>query len=143
MGQPARECFPEIWFSSRLNFDDRYLHSCELVTSQIATAIANASELVAELTAMKRLHQLSTRLLHETELQPLLEEVLNATIALQSADFGNVQLYNPRTQTLEIVAQRGFGQDFLDHFGSVNESGAACVSRSEARRAGHHRRCSD
>jgi PAS domain S-box-containing protein len=97
MGQPARECFPEIWFSSRLNFDDRYLHSCELVTSQITTAIANASELVAELTAMKRLHQLSTRLLHETELQPLLEEVLNATIALQSADFGNVQLYNPMT----------------------------------------------
>jgi PAS domain S-box-containing protein len=68
-----------------------------LVTSQITTAIANASELVAELTAMKRLHQLSTRLLHETELQPLLEEVLNATIALQSADFGNVQLYNPMT----------------------------------------------
>ena len=56
---------------------------------QIATAIANASELVAELTAMNRLHQLSTRLLLETELQPLLEEVLNATMALQGADFGN------------------------------------------------------
>jgi PAS domain S-box-containing protein len=27
---------------------------------------------------------------------------------------------------LEIVAQRGFGQDFLNHFSAVNESGAAC-----------------
>ena len=75
---------------------------------------------------MNRLHQLSTRLLREAELLPLLEEVLNATIALQSADFGNLQLYNERTQTLEIAAQRGFGQDFLNHFSAVNESGAAC-----------------
>lgn len=80
-----------------------------MVTSQVTTAIATASELVAELTAMNRLHQLSTRLLREAELLPLLEEVLNATIALQSADFGNLQLYNERTQALDIVAQRGFG----------------------------------
>jgi GAF domain-containing protein len=115
-----------LGLSSRLHFDERYLDFCELVASQVTTAIANASELVAELTAMNRLHQLSTRLLREAELHPLLEEVLNATIALQSADFGNVQLYNQRTQTLEIVAQCGFGQEFLDHFSSVNESGAAC-----------------
>jgi PAS domain S-box-containing protein len=118
--------FLVLGLSSRLHFDERYLDFCELVTSQVTTAIATASELVAELTAMNRLHQLSTRLLREAELLPLLEEVLNATIALQSADFGNLQLYNERTQTLEIVAQRGFGQDFLNHFSAVNESGAAC-----------------
>ena len=118
--------FLVLGLSSRLHFDERYLDFCELVTSQVTTAIATASELVAELTAMNRLHQLSTRLLREAELLPLLEEVLNATIALQSADFGNLQLYNERTQALEIVAQRGFGQEFLDHFSSVNESGAAC-----------------
>ena len=118
--------FLVLGLSSRLHFDERYLDFCELVTSQVTTAIATASELVAELTAMNRLHQLSTRLLREVELLPLLEEVLNATIALQSADFGNLQLYNERTQTLEIVAQRGFGQDFLNHFSAVNESGAAC-----------------
>ena len=118
--------FLVLGLSSRLHFDGRYLDFCELVTSQVTTAIATASELVAELTAMNRLHQLSTRLLREAELLPLLEEVLNATIALQSADFGNLQLYNERTQALEIVAQRGFGQDFLNHFSAVNESGAAC-----------------
>jgi PAS domain S-box-containing protein len=118
--------FLVLGLSSRLQFDQRYLDFCELVTSQVTTAIAYASELVAELTAMNRLHQLSTRLLREAELQPLLEEVLNATIALQGADFGNVQLYNAKTQALEMVAQSGFGQDFLDHFACVNESGAAC-----------------
>ena len=118
--------FLVLGLSSRLHFDERYLDFCELVTSQVTTAIATASELVAELMAMNRLHQLSTRLLREAELLPLLEEVLNATIALQSADFGNLQLYNERTQALDIVAQRGFGQDFLNHFSAVNEIGAAC-----------------
>jgi hypothetical protein len=44
--------FLVLGLSSRLNFDDRYLHFCELVTSQIATVMASASELVAELTAI-------------------------------------------------------------------------------------------
>jgi len=37
---------------------------------------------------MTRLHEFSTRLLSKAELQPLLEEALNAIIALQNADFG-------------------------------------------------------
>src|SRR5258705_3220940 len=56
------------------------------------------NELAAELVAMISLHELSTRLLASTELQPLLDEVLRATIALQNANFGNVQLYNTQTK---------------------------------------------
>jgi len=91
-----------------------------------AELLALKDELSAELTAMTRLHEISTRLLASTELEPMLEEVLDATIELQNADFGNVQLYNPQTQTLEIVAQRGFQQDFLDYFSSVHEDSSAC-----------------
>jgi len=83
-------------------------------------------ELAAELTAMTQLHDLSVRLLASTELQPLLEEILNAIIALQNADFGNVQLYNPEIGGLELIAQRGFQQEFLDHFRIVRDDGAAC-----------------
>jgi transcriptional regulator with GAF, ATPase, and Fis domain len=98
-----------------------------------AELLALKDELSAELTAMTRLHEVSTRLLASTELEPMLEEVLNATIELQNADFGNVQLYKPQTQALEIVAQRGFQQDFLDYFSSVHEDGSAC-GRSLQRR---------
>jgi len=90
-------------------------------------------ELMAELTAMTRLHEFSTRLLANRELQPLLEEVLDATIALQNADFGNIQLFNPETQALEIIAQRGFQQDFLKHFRNVRDVGAACGRAMELR----------
>ena len=76
-------------------------------------------ELAAELASMTRLHEWSTRLMVSAEIQPLLEEILHATIELQSADFGNVQLYNPQNRTLQIVAQHGFKQEFLDHFHEV------------------------
>src|SRR5580658_2631259 len=67
-------------------------------------SVALKDELATELVAMARLHEFSTRLLSKAELTELLEEALRATIVLQNADFGNVQLYNPDTKTLEIVA---------------------------------------
>ena len=97
----------------------------ELIDSK-KDLISTKDELAAELVAMNRLHELSTALLGQTELKPLLEEVLNATVALQNADMGCVQLYNPITQTLEIVVQRGFRQDFLDCFRGVHDDTTVC-----------------
>lgn len=91
-----------------------------------ARLLAVKDELAAELIAMTQLHELGTKLLATTELQPLLETVLSATIELQHADFGNVQLYRTESKTLEIVAQCGFGPEFLDHFSRVDETNAAC-----------------
>ena len=88
--------------------------------------LALRDELAAELKAMTRLHELSTHLLEISQFQPLLEEVLDATIALQNADFGNIQVFNLATQSLEIVAQRGFHQEFLDYFEHVRDTGAVC-----------------
>jgi GAF domain-containing protein len=102
----------------------------ELRTSAEKAATLTRDELVAELTAMNRLHQLSTRLLRETELQPLLEEVLNATVALQDADFGNVQLCNPQTRLLELVAQRGFAPHVISRFKTAYEQSVTSCGRA-------------
>lgn len=88
-------------------------------------SLALKDALAAELEAMTRLHEFSTRLMANTELRPLLEEALKAIISLQNADFGNIQLYNPELQALEIVVQRGFQRDFLDHFAIVRIEEAA------------------
>ncbi|MET0918649.1 MAG: PAS domain S-box protein [Burkholderiales bacterium] len=72
--------------------------------------------LAAELVTMTRLHALSTRLLAAPDLRTALEEVLDASIQMTRAEFGLVQLYRPQTQALEIVAQRGFPQEFIDRF---------------------------
>jgi PAS domain S-box-containing protein len=89
-------------------------------------SIVLKDELAEELAAMKRLYEFTSRLLATTDLRSVLEDVLNEAIKLQRADFGNVQLVNVDTGALEIVAHRGFQEDFLEHFRSVRDEGAAC-----------------
>jgi GAF domain-containing protein len=60
----------------------------------------------------------------------LLDTVIEAT----RADFGNVQLVNPSTGALEIVAHRGFGPDFLGFFREVRDAGSACGAAMHSRR---------
>lgn len=86
--------------------------------------------LAAELSAMTRLHDLVARLLICPDLRTAMEEVLVASIEITGADLGHVQLFDAQTRTLEIVAQRGFDQFYLDQFRSVSndhnsESGRA------------------
>ena len=91
------------------------------------------NELASELTAMTRLHELSSRFLSSASSQTVLEEILDAIIELQHADFGNIQIYNPEPGVLEIIAQRGFQQDFLDYFKTVHDPAAACGRAIHAR----------
>jgi PAS domain S-box-containing protein len=102
----------------------------ELRTSAERAARLTRVELVLELAAMNRLHQLSVRLLRETELHPLLEEVLNATIVLQNADSGTVHLYNSQTRLLELIAERGFDLDLISRFKTVDEASATSYGRA-------------
>jgi PAS domain S-box-containing protein len=93
------------------------------VSSHLALARLRADELAA----MSRLHELSSRLISILDLQSVLYEVLDATIELQGADFGNIQLYDRETRTLAIAAQRGFRKEFLDYFAHVDAGdGSAC-----------------
>lgn len=69
------------------------------------------------------------------DLDEMIQDALDSAIALRNADFGNVQLYDPASRTLRIVAQRGFGQDFLDHFRVVAlEDGSACAQALKTQR---------
>lgn len=83
-------------------------------------------ELAADLKTMIRLHELSTRLLATGELEALLQEVLDAVIELLHGDFGDVQLYDPESDVLKIVAHRGFNRQFLDYFNEIGEETSAC-----------------
>ncbi|MBV8063772.1 MAG: hypothetical protein JOY51_09255, partial [Nevskia sp.] len=49
-------------------------------------------------------------------LRAALLEVLDTAIAVTGAARGNVQLFNRRSDGLEIVAERGFPKEFLELF---------------------------
>jgi signal transduction histidine kinase len=90
--------------------------------------------LAAELLTMTRLHEFSTRLWAITDLPAVLEEVLTATIEIQQADFGSVQLYNPKLQVFEIAAHRGFSAEILEYFALVDHSSTAFGRAMHARK---------
>ena len=88
------------------------------------------AELSAQLEEMRRLHEMSAQLIEAADLPKILEGVLDATIALQQADYGNIQLYEPATGVLRIVAQRGFSPAFLEHFAAVDMNEPSACGRA-------------
>jgi hypothetical protein len=60
-------------------------------------------------------------------LQDGLDRLLVMALRMHGTDLGNIQLVEPTTGDLAIVAQRGFGLDFLEHFRRVRwQDGSAC-----------------
>ncbi len=85
-----------------------------------------------ELIDLKHDLRLIERFLHEVLLKgtqlrgkKILNKILQAAIKLTSADKGNIQLLDPISKTLRIVAQKGFEQPFLDFFAHVGLQEAA------------------
>jgi len=91
--------------------------------------------LTVQLEDMRRLHQLGSKLMELSGITEMLEEFLDATVELQGADFGNVQIYDPKSGALHIVAQRGFSPDFLEHFSVVNADDPSVCGRALRSRA--------
>ena len=91
-------------------------------------------EQAADLAAMVKLQELSSRLLNAVELPPLLRQLLDATIEMQRADFGCVQLFNPSTNRLEMVAHRGFDPSLLERFERLEYARFGASGRSIAKR---------
>jgi PAS domain S-box-containing protein len=56
----------------------------------------------------------------DADLASRLEQLLEAAMKLQGADFGDIELYDPDRRTLRIVAHRGVGEAFLEHFGCID-----------------------
>ena len=59
---------------------------------------------------MKRLQEVSTRLVRDGDATSLLPEIVDAAIAVTGSDMGNVQLLDRDARGLRIVASRGLGR---------------------------------
>jgi len=80
--------------------------------------------------SMNRLHELNTRQTEASDLASSLHDVLDAAMELQGADLGIVQLYDEATETLKMVAHRGFDQELVDRLETVKANGDWAGSRA-------------
>ena len=65
----------------------------------------------------------------ETDFHRVLDEILGQAMKMNRSKFANMQIVNRERNTLEIVNQRGFKREFLEHFSVVSaDDGSACGS---------------
>ena len=76
---------------------------------------ASQESLAAELAAMTRLQEVSTRLVGADGEPPLLEEIIAAAIAITGAERGMIQLVDRCDGELRIVASVGFDPEYLNY----------------------------
>jgi len=80
----------------------------------------------ADLVAMRRLQALGTRFVRQGDLQTLLEEIVDAGIAIAGSDFGNCQLLDEVSGSLQIVAHRGLPDWWLEFWRDVPYGSGCC-----------------
>ena len=100
------------------------------------TAVRDISErkaaettLAADLAALRRMHALSLRAVEPANLQPLLQETMDAAVAILEAETGTLELVEG--DTLRITACCGHERPFPDHFSAAGKVASVC---GEARR---------
>ncbi len=90
--------------------------------------------LTADLDAMVRLQKLGMQVVRDGNLEPFLGEIVDAAMNVCDADFGTIQILDPESLNLRIVAQRGFPAWWIDSWNTVSRregaSGTA-VERGE------------
>ncbi len=104
--------------------------TAELVASTAALQVSE-KRLVADLNAMTRLQKVGTLFVREGNLEPVLGEIVDTAISISGADFGNIQLLNPKTSELQIVAQRGFPKWWIDFWKRVCNGKGTCGTALE------------
>lgn len=138
-GNPSLCDIPVILLSARAGEESRVAGVSEGADDYLVKPFS-AAELLARVTThlkltrlrretvemLRRLQDVSTRLIGESDLPTLLGELLSAAIEITHADMGNVQLLDSTTGELRIAAQRGFDHPFLDFFRAVQAGTGAC-----------------
>lgn len=76
--------------------------------------------------ALARLHAATCRLRPTATLDAWLSELLDGAIVLTDADFADVQVLDPVTGELRLVAHTGFSAEVVAHFGVVDDDRSAC-----------------
>ncbi|HET9831110.1 MAG TPA: PAS domain S-box protein [Vicinamibacterales bacterium] len=92
---------------------------------RLQAVVRDVTERTETENVQRRLHHLAMLPL-EAKVEDVLLEIVDTAIDVAHADFGNIQLLDPKTSTLRIAAQRGFAQAWIDYWNTVTEGKGTC-----------------
>ena len=104
------------------------------VLKQVEDALRESQQqLESEFAVIRQLHAMTLSVATAPELGDALQRLVAAAVALHGADQGHVQLYDPETRRLQILAHCGCAAPFLARFASMpldDSSAFAAVLRT-------------
>lgn len=96
--------------------------------------LADAKEELSRiLDALAKIEIINTHCVEGADLTAVLDEIIQTAIVVAGADKGNIQIFDPHTRSLKIIAQRGFEAPFLDFWNTVGEGLGSCGTALEQR----------
>jgi PAS domain S-box-containing protein len=75
--------------------------------------------LASDLAAARRLQEISTLLIQEGDVGQLYHRILDAAMAIMRSDFATMQMFDEASGCLQLLAYRGFGDEFAASFRHV------------------------
>ena len=133
-------CYPpwKRWFEMHVypSAERLTVFVAEITERKKAEAALQESQerLAGELVTMNRLHELTLRLFGALDLREAMAEVLEAVTALMDTNMGDIRIYDPVRDALDIVAQSGFPVEFIEQYRNVSsQDTAACARAMRAR----------
>lgn len=87
---------------------------------------ATKEELSSILDALAKIETIRAHIAEGSDLSTVLDEIIQVAIIIAEADKGTIQIFDPETRCLKILAQRGFEEPFLNFCNKVCEGECSC-----------------
>ncbi len=116
----------DVWLTTAPLFEDDHPVAVATTERDISERKQRERERQYNLDAMERIFRVSSLFLTEQPPQAILHELLDTAIAICHADFGNIQVLDPATSGLEVVAQRNLPDWWLAFWAGVVRGHGAC-----------------
>jgi PAS domain S-box-containing protein len=123
----------DVWWAAAPLFEDGRQVGIVTTARDITERKKLENERQRYLDAMERFYQVSAVFLNEQPAEAILRELLDTAIAISQADCGNIQILDPTSDRLKVVAHRNLPDDWLNYWKGVAPGHGAAGTALAAR----------
>jgi PAS domain S-box-containing protein len=124
----------DVWWTAAPLFEDGRLVGIVTTARDITERKKLERERQSHLDAMERFYRVSALFLSEQTTGAVLHELLDTAIAISQADFGNIQMLDPTSAHLEVVAHRNLPDWWLEYWAGAMGHGASGTALAARKR---------
>jgi PAS domain S-box-containing protein len=124
-------CVLDVWLTTTKVVDDDGRTLVATTERDVTRQKQLERDRQVELAAMEQVHAVSTLYLREQGSDAYFAAILDAAIAISSAAFGTIQMVDPDSSALKIVAHRGLPDWWVEFWRSTGKEDGACGAAHE------------